>query len=246
MDRTAEIFNRLKKERGLTNAQLAERCGMAQSTIDKLSAGANTNPKLDTLLALCRELDCPLSAFDDGPGRTEAPALSAEALKLARDYEALDRHGRRTVMAVMNEEKARMAPAEVPAPRSKVIPLFGARFAAGPAEPDFGNAYEDYTVPAECPADFAIHIKGRSMEPRFPDGSIALGKRAMPKDGEVGAFCLNGLNLCKQLQRDDFGNVYLIGLNRACAEDDRAVFASGNDNLSCYGVIYGTAGEKNG
>lgn len=62
-----EVINRIKKEKGLTNAQLAEMSGVTLSTLDKITAGINTNPKLATLRAICSALGCRLDDFDDEP-----------------------------------------------------------------------------------------------------------------------------------------------------------------------------------
>ena len=53
----------MKKEKGLTNAQLAKLSGVTLSTIDKITSGINKNPKLDTLLAICDVLGCSLNDF---------------------------------------------------------------------------------------------------------------------------------------------------------------------------------------
>lgn len=58
-----EIINRLKKEKGLTNAQIAKMSGVTLSTLDKITSGVNTNPKLDTLQAICGVLGCTLNDF---------------------------------------------------------------------------------------------------------------------------------------------------------------------------------------
>lgn len=42
-----EIINKLKKEQNLTNAQLADLSGVTLSTLDKITSGANKNPKLE-------------------------------------------------------------------------------------------------------------------------------------------------------------------------------------------------------
>lgn len=60
-----EIINTLKKEKGITNAQLAEKAGITLSTIDKLTSGINTNPTLDTLIAICDVLGCTLNDFSN-------------------------------------------------------------------------------------------------------------------------------------------------------------------------------------
>lgn len=60
-----EIINTLKREKGLTNAQIAKMSGITLSTLDKITSGVNTNPKLDTLQAICKVLGCTLDDFAD-------------------------------------------------------------------------------------------------------------------------------------------------------------------------------------
>ena len=50
--------------------------------------------------------------------------------------------------------------------------------------------------------------------------------RVHAKDGEIGAFVLNGEYLVKQLLRDHLGNLYLLSLNRAEADRDVTLWAS--------------------
>ncbi|MGE4353964.1 MAG: helix-turn-helix transcriptional regulator [Oscillospiraceae bacterium] len=103
-----EIINKIKKEKGLTNAQLARLSGVTLSTLDKITAGINTNPTLDTLQAICRALGCRLDDFDDTrSAQKNAPALSAEALDAAERYDELDEHGREIVDFVLSKEHQR-------------------------------------------------------------------------------------------------------------------------------------------
>ena len=70
-----ERLNEIKKSKGLTNEQLAEMSGVPKTTIDKITAGTNTNPKLGTLQSLCRALGCRLDDLDDlSPETKKAPA----------------------------------------------------------------------------------------------------------------------------------------------------------------------------
>ena len=102
-----EIINVLKKEKGLTNAQIAKMSGVTLSTLDKITSGVNTNPKLDTLQAICRVLGCTLDDFSDQPNK-KIPPLSDEAMKLAEDFNSrMDDRGRETVRAVADFEIAR-------------------------------------------------------------------------------------------------------------------------------------------
>lgn len=170
----------------------------------------------------------------------KAPGMTPEAEKIAHRYDALDDHGQRVVEIVMEEETQRLHRAGQQEKRqTKIIPLLGASFAAGFGEPDFGNPWEDYEVPAGSPADFAVRITGDSMEPHLKDGSIALGRRETPRDGDVAALLVDGDFLVKQVCEDPYGNVYLFSLNRARADADRTLWASDADahSLTCFGTI---------
>lgn len=227
---------------GYSRKQLAEELGRPYSTVTKYEKDERV-PGHDYLVEVAQKFGVSTDYLlglkdtpDDGGGHT----LSAQAEDVALRYARLDRAGQGAVDAILRYEEARMeaetARCAPPAP-SKIIPLFGGRFAAGPAEPDFDNAWEPYEVPAVSQAEFAIHIHGDSMEPYLPDGSVALGKHGWPRDGEVGAFLLDGEYLCKQVCRDSEGNVYLFSLNRARSSADVTVWASAGRNLQCFGTI---------
>lgn len=74
-----EKLNEIKKAKGWTNEQLAEISGVPKTTIDKITAGTNTNPKLGTLQSLCRALGCRLDDLDDAAPQTQKSPASAEA-----------------------------------------------------------------------------------------------------------------------------------------------------------------------
>lgn len=232
----SERIGRLRRQTGLTVEELAKRSGVAKGTLNKILGGATKNPTVSVARDIARALGVSLGELLEENEITSA--LSDEALGLARDYEALDGHGRRVVRSVTAEEKRRMkAEAAAAAPASKVIPLFGAAFAAGFGEPDFGNAWEDYSVPADSPADFAIRINGDSMEPYLPDGSIALGVKRAPLDGEVAALLLDGEFLCKQVCQDLQGDLHLFALNRARKSTDQNIRHNEDRRIECFGTI---------
>lgn len=226
---------------GYSRRQLAEELGRPYSTVTKYEKDER-DPGHSYLVEVAKKFGVTtdyLLGLEDAPaGR--GLALSAQAEDVAARYDRLDPAGQGAVDAILQYEEARMeasAAERAPHVPGKVIPLFGCRFAAGPAEPDFDNAWEPYEVPAGSQAEFAIHIHGDSMEPYLPDGSVALGKYGWPRDGEVGAFLLDGEYLCKQVCRDSEGNVYLFSLNRARAGVDVTVWASAGRNLKCFGTI---------
>jgi transcriptional regulator with XRE-family HTH domain len=101
-----EIINRRKQELGLTNARIAEMTGITLSTLDKITAGANTNPKLSTLKAIAQVIGCTLDDFDDVPVvRTrDINQLTPELVALVQKYTSLDERGRATVDTVLEAE----------------------------------------------------------------------------------------------------------------------------------------------
>ena len=175
------------------------------------------------------------------------PAISAEAMKVAKDYDELPGWGQHIVRGVISDvkkgvdafEEEIQAMQEPDIQPEKVIPLFDQRFAAGSPEPDLDLMWEDYTVPADSPAEFAIHVHGTSMEPYLPDGSIALGVRRKPKHGEVGALVIDGEYLVKQILFDHIGNLYLISANRKEADKDKTFWLKDLEDrtLSYIGTI---------
>jgi ribosome-binding protein aMBF1 (putative translation factor) len=55
----AEAVAERRRARGLSQAELAERCGTTQSAIARLEGGGRP-PRIDTLLRLANALDCDL------------------------------------------------------------------------------------------------------------------------------------------------------------------------------------------
>ena len=228
-------ITRYRLEAGMTIDELARRSGVPKGTINKITGGVTASPTIQVMAKIAGALDRSVADLVDGP---KAPGLSGEAMALARDYDGLDGHGKRVVRAVMGEEKQRMALNGAAAmPAFKVIPLIGNSFAAGRGDPDFGNPWEDYQVPADSGADFAVRINGNSMEPYLPDGSVALGQKRAPRDGEVAALLLDGEFLCKQVCQDMVGNLYLFALNRARKDADVTIFHDAERSLTCFGTI---------
>ena len=119
---------------------------------------------------------------------------------------------------------------------AKIVPLLGASFAAGAPEAPGDLMFGDYET-TDPRAEFAIHVNGDSMEPWLPDGSVALGVKREPADGEVGAFFLDGGFLVKQVVRDSEGNVYLFSLNRDRSDADETIWRDSGRDLRCVGAI---------
>lgn len=95
-------LNYYKKRAGLTNAQLSEMTGITISTIDKITSGNNTNPKLRTIEALCNALGCSLNDIVDRPQKstvlTENSDNDAKKQRLIKNYELLNEDGQEDLL----------------------------------------------------------------------------------------------------------------------------------------------------
>lgn len=52
-----ENLKRYRKEKGLSQEKLAQKAGVTYSTLSKIEAGYNTNPKVLSLVRLAKALD---------------------------------------------------------------------------------------------------------------------------------------------------------------------------------------------
>lgn len=60
-----EIINRLRKSKGMTSEELSKKSGVPLGTLNKILSGVTKDPKLETLKALAKVLECRLDDFDD-------------------------------------------------------------------------------------------------------------------------------------------------------------------------------------
>lgn len=65
MSYTSDAIKRIRKEKGLTQKQLGERCGIADSNIRKYESGTQ-NPKIETLDKIAQALEVPIFHLIEG------------------------------------------------------------------------------------------------------------------------------------------------------------------------------------
>lgn len=173
----------------------------------------------------------------------KAPLYSSEAIDIARRYSDLDIYGKDTIRAVMETEENRIkeqAELDAPPAEPKIIPLFWSASAAGIASPILGEDFDNYELKEEDPqgAMFAVKVQGDSMEPYFPDGSIAFCNKDPLQDGDIGVFSVDGGSVIKQYHYDGFmGMTYLFSLNRNRSDADVVIPRSTGQTLVCQGRV---------
>ena len=230
-------LKQLLAERKMPVGELARRVNVPVQTLYSIIRRDNMKIDFDMLLRICAELNVPVELFCPGTAAPDTP--DAAEWKLLTRCRALDDHGREMVELVLNAETERMRreAEERCRPAARIIPLYLTPAAAGYASPALGEDYEDYAVPADCAADFAVRIDGDSMEPIIHDGATVLVRRDRVENGDVGMFFVDGDMKCKQYCRDNFGNVYLLSLNRDRADADVSIPASSGVTLCCFGKV---------
>lgn len=166
---------------------------------------------------------------------------SVEEERLVKAYRSLRTTGRQTLRAVAEALTSYQSEVEKNLPEEEVrqIPLYRNPAAAGYASPVYGEDFDYIDVTGETPrgAEFAVRIRGDSMEPYIHDGSIAYVNRDPLVSGDVGIFCVDGEMLCKQYVQDGLGMVYLFSLNRARADADVFLPRDSGRSMVCFGRV---------
>ena len=218
----------------------------SDQTFDKIQSYKDENGISTQSKAVAQLVSLALDKMEAAGEIKKAPPLSGEAMRLAKDYDSLDRWGRQalrelaeTELQRMEDEKRFQEEAEEPE-TPPVINLFINPSAAGPALGETGQSCEPYELKPEDPrgASYAIRVQGNSMEPDFPDESIVFVNHDEMRDGDVGVFCVDGATVIKQWHYDRmFGITYLFSLNRKRSDADLVITASSGRSLVWQGRV---------
>ena len=230
----SDNFVKLCARNNVNPTSVSEALGYSRTAGSKWAGGSV--PRRTTLQKIADyfgiTIDALLSENNEKPTPRIGNGLSKQDERLVRAYHKATEADRQIIDNIV----ARYDPAEDEALPGKIIPLFGTAAAAGPGEPDTGLPWEDYEVPADSRAEFAVRISGDSMEPVLHDAQIALCDRRRPEIGELTVIMVNGSLLCKQFITDG-RNIYLRSLNRARKDCDYDIWESGSDTVKCFGTV---------
>lgn len=247
-----------REQAGLTQRRLAEMIGVQPTAVTNYEKNTS-RPRDDVLISLMSALNVDANyiyrdELDAAQVDASAPgdgACSDLERELIRKYRDLDERGRGIVSAVMELELKHSVGLEVTcsvsvekaperrAPEKRMIRLYATPAAAGYASPAEGEDYREIEPPADYPeADFAVRIRGDSMEPALPDGGVAyVSRNSGLSDGDVGIFFADGDMLCKQYCIDSRGTLYLFSINRARSDADRSYGSASSARIACLGKV---------
>ena len=228
-----ERINDYKKIKNLTNKDISEITGISISSLDKITSGNNTNPKLETVKLICGALGCKLSdLLDDDNSKEE---FTLQEVNTIKKYRTLDEYGKELVTAVIDIEYKRFT--YKPEPNRDDLIEISINYA--PVSAGLGDELEDYEhwekvsvplTPESRKADFILCVDGDSMEPKFSNGDYLLVRKQPAVDiGQIGIFDVDGKGYVKK-----YGGDKLISLNPKYKD------ISTTDDSRCFGLVLGT------
>ena len=259
-------IKQLKSEKKITNDALSEMTGIPLGTLAKILAGISDSPKLSNIVAICAALDCSVDYILTGiPENTNNYTLTDREMTMIENYRKLDSHSRELVSMIISKESERgAAPAVSANERSfsgglirgggsargaamrnvngltkRKISLYDLPVSAGTGVYLTDMQSVDINIPDNpdtTDADFALRIKGNSMEPKYRDGDVLLVEECDSVEyGELGIFILDGDGYFKK-----FGGDRLISLN----PDYEPILLKNFEEIVCCGRVVGKLKRK--
>ncbi len=238
----ADNLMRLMKARHEKQVDIARLLGVSKSTVSSYCS-ANQMPRMDKIETLAHHFGVSRAELigDENAPEEPRPAEPAPPCPAELVYEELNEQGQAEFLRYGNY--LRQQPeyrAERPVIRFETIKHFLVPAAAGYASPIQGEDYEELPRTADTPAgaDFCITIRGDSMEPYIPDGSLVYVKRGAPlEEFEAGVFFVDGDVYCKQWCTDWAGTLHLLSAN-PLREDANIVIPRDSGRVCvCFGKV---------
>lgn len=239
-----EQVKHFREMRGLTQEQLAYEIGVAKTTITGYEKG-NRQPDVEKIKRLASALHVSGDELLEIEIQGKISLYSEESLKLAKDFDALDAHGKQVLRLVSNEEmlrcraqQAKQNAEEIDEEKTLyyIVPGYSVPMSAGTGQPGGDEFPENYKLLREPPrgTSFIAPVSGNSMEPSYYDGQLVFvhATENIPV-GKVGAFWMDGKQWIKEL-----GDGVLISHNPAY--EPRPM----TDDIRCQGLVLGTC-DKN-
>ena len=230
-------IKKIKSEKKITNDRLSEMTEIPLGTLSKILAGIIDSPKLSNIVAICAALECSVDYILTGiPENTNNYTLNESEMDLIENYRKLDEHSRELVSMVISKESERKA---VVNNNDRSISLYDLPVSAGTGVYLFETEATSINIPDNqetALADYALRIKGNSMEPKYRDGDVLLVEECDSVEyGELGIFMLDGEGYFKK-----FGGDRLISLN----PEYNDILLKNFGEVACCGRVVGKLKRK--
>lgn len=228
-----DMIKERRLELGLTQLQLSQLTDIKSTTISNYENNISS-PSDENIYRLMKALQCDANYLFEWDKQEELQ-LSFPEKKIIKKYRTLDKYGKRMIDLVLNEEYERCTTEKEEEPGTIHIRHSTYKVSAGRGfDLDDRDSWEEIEIP-DTPearkADFAVTIKGDSMEPIYSDGQIVLVREQPAVDiGETGVYIVNGGGFIKQN-----GGDRLISINPKY--DD--IFFDDSDSVYCAGKVIG-------
>ena len=236
-----ERVRALRAKNGMTQKSLGERINVSAVTVQKWENGSKM-PSMTAIISLAGALhvsaDYMLGIASDRD--LDESLLDKRERELICNYRELDACGKKAVDSLCTLERHRVDEEREARRRIRALPKFRMPSAAGAAAPfgdyDFDIIIADDNTPKG--ADYAVSIRGDSMEPYIHDGEMVYIKKEEEIDvGDVGIWCVDGAMICKQYYIDAFGNVTLASANPDRRDTNRYISVDSGSSVKCCGKV---------
>ena len=220
----AENITHFRKQRGITQKELAKEVGISASTMTDYMK-LRSAPSFGVIQKLADYFGVKKSDIDttfkeestnslpDAPDSL-TQQITDKVVQLTTPNKKIVLRTSEELLESQNEEETKVN--EV----SEAIQLYNYDYYDHPASAGTGQYLNDVRVerielPVDVDADFVIPIKGDSMEPDYHDGDLVFIQTSVDlNDGVIGVFNYNGDAYIKQLVIDE-DQAYLHSLNPA-------------------------------
>ena len=148
--------------------------------------------------------------------------------------EGLNHQGRENVKAYIDFLRSKPFYTDEEIYEPKVFRLYDLPVSAGTGTYLDSSEYEEITAADLIPeeTDYAVRVRGDSMEPKYHDGQIVfVREQDHLDDGEIGIFSLNGDAFLKKIMSGE-----LVSLN----EKYKPIRIHEHDDLHVFGKVIGT------
>lgn len=221
----AENITHFRKQRGITQKELAKEVGITASTMTdymKLRSAPSFGviQKLADYFGVKKsDIDTTFKEESTNPLPDAPDSLTQQITdKVVQLTTPNKKIVLRTSEELLESQKADGEIYRQPNEVSEVIQLYGYDYYDHAASAGTGQYLNDVRVerielPVDVDADFVIPIKGDSMEPDYQDGDLVFIQTSVDlNDGVIGVFNYNGEAYIKQLVIDE-DQAYLHSLN---------------------------------